>query len=132
MAAPVPAGLPACRLRLSPHCLCAQVNITWLTHLTSAVSVGLVGGVKIVPQWAAALLFEHHLDASPANLTGAMLIMVSGAIFTYGRSQRAPRVLANAADPTLGGAKRSEASLGRRLSAAEAGGDAKRGHGERG
>jgi len=69
-----------------------QVNITWLTHLTSAVSVGLVGGVKIVPQWGLALLVEHRLDASLVNLVGALLMIVAGALFSYGRSQRPPRV----------------------------------------
>jgi hypothetical protein len=46
--------------------------------------VGLVGGVKIVPQWAVALLVEHRLDASAVNLLGALLMMVAGALFTYG------------------------------------------------
>lgn len=69
-----------------------QVNITWLTHLTSAVTVGLVGGVKIVPQWALALLVEHRLDVSPLNILGALLMIAAGTLFTYGRAQRTPRV----------------------------------------
>ena len=71
-----------------------QVNITWLTHLTSAVTVGLVGGVKIAPQWAFALLFEHKLDVSASNLLGVFLMVVAGTLFTYGRAQRAPRIRA--------------------------------------
>lgn len=87
-----------------PRPSCAQVNITWLTHLTSAVTVGLVGGVKIVPQWALALLVEQSLDVSPLNILGALLMIVAGTLFTYGRAQRTPRVRAQyAAGGGIGG-----------------------------
>ena len=38
--------------------LAYQVNCTYLTAITSAVSVGLVGQLKIIPQWIAAVLFS--------------------------------------------------------------------------
>jgi hypothetical protein len=61
-----------------------QVNCTFLTFLTSAVGLGLVGQVKIIPQWFLAAFsargspnFQFHW----MNLLGAALIMVSAAGF---------------------------------------------------
>ncbi|KAL3925282.1 MAG: hypothetical protein SGARI_005871, partial [Bacillariaceae sp.] len=61
-----------------------QVNCTFLTFLTSAVSLGLVGQVKIIPQWLLAAFassrtsnFQFHW----MNLVGAFLIMGSAAAF---------------------------------------------------
>lgn len=99
-----------------------QVNITWLTHLTSAVTVGLVGGVKIVPQWALALLVEHRLDVSPLNILGALLMIAAGTLFTYGRAQRTPRVrlqqAAGAHAPPSGGCGEKRSRSAGHLSAA--------------
>ena len=56
-----------------------QVNITWLAKITSALSVGVVGGVKVVPQWAAAAIYyvepfpETRIIAACLNLSGALL-----------------------------------------------------------
>jgi hypothetical protein len=61
-----------------------QVNCTFLTFLTSAVSLGLVGQVKIIPQWLLAAFsssrnsnFQFHW----MNMLGALLIMGSAAAF---------------------------------------------------
>jgi hypothetical protein len=61
-----------------------QVNCTFLTFLTSAVALGLVGQVKIIPQWLLAAFsssrssnFQFHI----MNLLGAVLIMGSAATF---------------------------------------------------
>ncbi|KAG7350862.1 hypothetical protein IV203_010222 [Nitzschia inconspicua] len=61
-----------------------QVNCTFLTFLTSAVALGLVGQVKIVPQWLLAFIsssrssnFQFHA----MNLVGAALIMGSATAF---------------------------------------------------
>ena len=55
------------------------MNITWLAKITSALSVGVVGGVKVVPQWAAAAIYyvepfpETRIIAACLNLSGALL-----------------------------------------------------------
>ncbi|CAB9517513.1 expressed unknown protein [Seminavis robusta] len=61
-----------------------QVNCTALTYLTSAVSVGLVGQVKIIPQWIVATIFAmttSKFTLQRDNLIGAFLIMASAAAF---------------------------------------------------
>ena len=61
-----------------------QVNCTMLTHLTSAVSVGLVGQGKIIPQWIIATIFATatmKYKIQGYNLLGAFLIMTSAATF---------------------------------------------------
>mmetsp|Transcript_83486 Transcript_83486/g.150622 ORF Transcript_83486/g.150622 Transcript_83486/m.150622 type:complete len:371 (-) Transcript_83486:113-1225(-) len=52
-----------------------QVNLTWLAGLTSATTVGIVGGLKVVPQWLLNALFQFHLDLSPLNVGGAALVL---------------------------------------------------------
>jgi drug/metabolite transporter (DMT)-like permease len=61
-----------------------QVNCTALTHLTSAVSVGLIGQVKIIPQWIVATLVSSQ-TLQRDNLIGAALILASAATFAGSR-----------------------------------------------
>ena len=68
-----------------------QVNCTYLTYLTSAVSVGLVGQVKIIPQWIVAAIFAtatSDFTLQPRNIAGAFLIMISAAAFAMSKSWR--------------------------------------------
>jgi len=60
-----------------------QVNCTFLAFLTSAVDVGLVGQVKIIPQWIAASLFfdRSALHITELNGIGAFMTMTSAAVF---------------------------------------------------
>ena len=60
-----------------------QVNCTFLTFLTSAVSLGLVGQVKIIPQWVVASIFGVGIGrpTNTTSLMGAILIMSSAAAF---------------------------------------------------
>lgn len=58
-----------------------QVNITWLAGLTSAVTVGIVGGVKVVPQWLLNALFQLKVDLQVLNVSGALLIMVGSLLY---------------------------------------------------
>ena len=61
-----------------------QVNCTFLTYLTSAVALGLVGQVKIIPQWFVAAFTASrtsNFTMHPMNLVGAFLIMVSASGF---------------------------------------------------
>lgn len=58
------------------------MNVTWLAKLTSAISVGIVGGVKIIPQWITALLITGHIDRSWYHLVGALLLLVSSICWT--------------------------------------------------
>eukprot|EP00523_Entomoneis_sp_CCMP467_P007461 CAMPEP_0168740490 /NCGR_PEP_ID=MMETSP0724-20121128/12013_1 /TAXON_ID=265536 /ORGANISM="Amphiprora sp., Strain CCMP467" /LENGTH=478 /DNA_ID=CAMNT_0008787941 /DNA_START=183 /DNA_END=1619 /DNA_ORIENTATION=- len=73
---------------------CFQVNCTYLTHLTNTVSVGLVGQVKIIPQWIVATIFateiskDFHLQTQ--NVVGAILICVSAAAFCWSSTHHPP------------------------------------------
>jgi hypothetical protein len=60
-----------------------QVNCTFLAFLTSAVDVGLVGQVKIIPQWITAALFfdRTNLHITELNGIGAFMTMTSAAVF---------------------------------------------------
>lgn len=60
-----------------------QVNCTYLTHLTSSVAVGLVGQLKIIPQWIAATVFSSNVQfhLTGMNTIGAILTMTSAAAF---------------------------------------------------
>merc|ERR1712083_415855 len=58
-----------------------QVNITWLAGLTSATTVGIAGGVKVVPQWILNALFNLKIDASPLNLAGAGLTLAASVLY---------------------------------------------------
>jgi hypothetical protein len=73
-----------------------QANCTFLTCLTSAVTVGLVGQVKIIPQWILATVFSVMTNNNggggttsrlivlhPTALFGAFLICGSAAVFAY-------------------------------------------------
>jgi len=65
-----------------------QVNCTFLTYLTNAVTVGLVGQVKIIPQWIVAAIFAAFLmpqgfSFQLLNIVGAILIIASAAAFCY-------------------------------------------------
>jgi hypothetical protein len=64
-----------------------QVNITHLAKLTSAVTLGVVGGAKIVPMWLATVVLGGTLDASRLNLAGAALVLLGSAVWAC--SQRA-------------------------------------------
>lgn len=86
--------------------LAFQVNCTFLTGLTSAVSVGLVGQLKIIPQWIMALLFAPNVNfhLEPWNIAGALLSIMSAGAFAinnwmeYSRNKR-ERSLSNASLP---------------------------------
>jgi len=70
-----------------------QVNCTFLTYLSSTVAVGLVGQVKIIPQWILATItatqrtgFEVH----KINIVGAVCIMVSAAFYAIHNYTKSP------------------------------------------
>jgi hypothetical protein len=66
-----------------------QVNITWLAGLTSAVAVGIVGEVKVVPQWIMNGLFNtSSVDFSPQNIWGAVLSLAGSVVFAASASLR--------------------------------------------
>jgi len=66
-----------------------QVNITWLAGLVPATAVGIVGGVKVVPQWFFNALFNLKVDVSPLNIAGATLTIASSVLYvsavSYGK-----------------------------------------------
>lgn len=58
-----------------------QVNLTWLAGLTSAATVGIIGGVKVIPQWSMNALFQLKVDLSPLNIGGAMLVLLGSTLY---------------------------------------------------
>merc|ERR1711862_289560 len=64
-----------------------QVNITWLAGLTSAVAVGIVGEVKVVPQWLFNALFKLKVDFHPLNITGAAFSLAGSMLYAIAASQ---------------------------------------------
>merc|ERR1712066_857381 len=64
-----------------------QVNITWLAGLTSAVAVGIVGEVKVVPQWLFNALFNLKVDFHPLNITGAVFSLAGSMLYAIAASQ---------------------------------------------
>ena len=61
-----------------------QVNCTFLTFLSSTIAVGLVGQVKIIPQWILATITASRttgFTVQKMNIVGAVCIMVSAAAF---------------------------------------------------
>lgn len=60
-----------------------QVNCTFLAHLTSTVAVGLVGQLKIIPQWIVAMVFSSsaQFHMTGPNIFGALLTMTSAVVF---------------------------------------------------
>jgi len=58
-----------------------QVNLTWLTGLTSATTVGIVGGLKVVPQWILNAAFQLKVDLAPLNVGGAALVLSASILY---------------------------------------------------
>lgn len=63
-----------------------QVNITWLAGLTSAVAVGIVGEVKVLPQWVLNELFNLKVDFSPLNIAGAAFSLTGSILYAVSSS----------------------------------------------
>lgn len=70
-----------------------QVNITWLTGLTSATAVGIVGEVKVVPQWLMNAVFSLKVDLSPCNVAGALFSLGGSVLYAAAASRPARLVL---------------------------------------
>lgn len=66
-----------------------QVNITWLTQMTTALTVGIVGGLKVVPQWMLNALFNLKVDLHGLNILGAALVLLGSVMYAYSRVARA-------------------------------------------
>lgn len=64
-----------------------QVNITWLAGLTSAVAVGIVGEVKVLPQWILNAVFSLSVDLSPLNIVGAACSLAGSLMYAASASQ---------------------------------------------
>ena len=48
------------------------MNLTWLAALTSVATVGIIGGVKIIPQWILNGLFQLEAGACDAYQPAAI------------------------------------------------------------
>jgi len=75
-------GLPLAATGGGIFILIFQVNITYLSSLVTAVTVGMVGGMKIFPQWIAALVFAGKYEFDTLNLFGACIVLSSSLLFT--------------------------------------------------
>lgn len=58
-----------------------QLNFTWLVTLTSAVTVGITTGAKILPQFIGSLVFTQTLDLNPFHLIGSLCIFLSSCLW---------------------------------------------------
>mmetsp|Transcript_6606 Transcript_6606/g.13589 ORF Transcript_6606/g.13589 Transcript_6606/m.13589 type:complete len:482 (-) Transcript_6606:297-1742(-) len=70
-----------------------QVNCTFLTFLCTAVAVGLVGQVKIIPQWLVATFLASRTTGFKVrnmNMVGAVFIMLSAAAFAIYNYVKSP------------------------------------------
>lgn len=64
-----------------------QVNCTWLTYMTSTLTVGIVSGIKIVPQWiGAALVNGSPSMGRPMSAAGIVSLILSGVLWAVSRS----------------------------------------------
>eukprot|EP00427_Karlodinium_veneficum_P004563 CAMPEP_0169170620 /NCGR_PEP_ID=MMETSP1015-20121227/62260_1 /TAXON_ID=342587 /ORGANISM="Karlodinium micrum, Strain CCMP2283" /LENGTH=124 /DNA_ID=CAMNT_0009243725 /DNA_START=21 /DNA_END=395 /DNA_ORIENTATION=+ len=63
-----------------------HVNITWLAGITSAVAIGIVGELKVVPQWLLNAFFSFEVDLSPLNLLGAALSLLGSILYVIAAS----------------------------------------------
>mmetsp|Transcript_45267 Transcript_45267/g.105645 ORF Transcript_45267/g.105645 Transcript_45267/m.105645 type:complete len:404 (+) Transcript_45267:36-1247(+) len=70
-----------------------QVNLTWLVGLTSVATVGIIGGVKVVPQWILNALFQFKVDLNPLNLGGAALVILATSLYAYANYRAAKLVI---------------------------------------
>eukprot|EP01063_Lacrimia_lanifica_P038300 TRINITY_DN8100_c0_g1_i1.p1 TRINITY_DN8100_c0_g1~~TRINITY_DN8100_c0_g1_i1.p1 ORF type:complete len:385 (+),score=96.32 TRINITY_DN8100_c0_g1_i1:67-1221(+) len=59
-----------------------QVNCTFFAFLTSAVGIGILGQVKIVPQWLLATFLQHAAPSS-VSMVAAGLTILSAALYAY-------------------------------------------------
>jgi len=50
-----------------------QVNITWLSRLTSATTVGIIGQLKVVPQTLLSMLFQINESLNPLAILFTLL-----------------------------------------------------------
>ena len=70
-----------------------QVNCTFLTFLSSTVAVGLVGQVKIIPQWIVSTIYARRttgFEMHRINIVGAVCIMVSAAAYAFCNYNKSP------------------------------------------
>lgn len=62
-----------------------QVNMTWMSTMATAVTVGVIGSLKVFPQWVVAILYAGNLDLSLTNVTGAFLLLLFCTVWAYSR-----------------------------------------------
>lgn len=76
-----------------------QVNITWLTRLTSAVTVGMVGSIKVMPQWLLNDAFGLGRSLTPLSGVGALLVLASSCLYLHAQLKQSS---GQAAQPHVG------------------------------
>mmetsp|Transcript_34609 Transcript_34609/g.79177 ORF Transcript_34609/g.79177 Transcript_34609/m.79177 type:complete len:398 (-) Transcript_34609:164-1357(-) len=60
-----------------------QVNLSWLTNLTSAVTVGIIAEIKVIPQWLINSTFGLPVTLTTANIIGSVIMLSASAIYAY-------------------------------------------------
>mmetsp|Transcript_32178 Transcript_32178/g.70428 ORF Transcript_32178/g.70428 Transcript_32178/m.70428 type:complete len:418 (-) Transcript_32178:435-1688(-) len=59
-----------------------QMNITWLTKLTSATTVGVVGTMKVIPQWLLnSVCGLSTAKSSPLHTAGALTVLLACGLY---------------------------------------------------
>eukprot|EP00929_Paragymnodinium_shiwhaense_P051821 TRINITY_DN26016_c0_g1_i1.p1 TRINITY_DN26016_c0_g1~~TRINITY_DN26016_c0_g1_i1.p1 ORF type:complete len:372 (+),score=76.77 TRINITY_DN26016_c0_g1_i1:87-1202(+) len=68
-----------------------QVNLTWLASLTSAVTMAIVSGLKVVPQWLLNAAFNLKVDITFLNLSGAILVLSATMLYAWASYKKKQR-----------------------------------------
>eukprot|EP00403_Amphidinium_massartii_P011331 CAMPEP_0178427272 /NCGR_PEP_ID=MMETSP0689_2-20121128/29660_1 /TAXON_ID=160604 /ORGANISM="Amphidinium massartii, Strain CS-259" /LENGTH=410 /DNA_ID=CAMNT_0020048975 /DNA_START=12 /DNA_END=1244 /DNA_ORIENTATION=+ len=60
-----------------------QVNLTWLTSLTSAVTVGIIAEIKVIPQWLINSVFGLPVHLTTANIVGSVIMLSASGVYGF-------------------------------------------------
>jgi len=71
----------------SAFILIFQVNMTWLSKLTSATTVGMCGSLKVIPQWLLNAAFNMTVTLTPLNVAGSVLVLASSGVYFLASSK---------------------------------------------
>ncbi|CAE7340268.1 unnamed protein product [Symbiodinium sp. CCMP2456] len=80
-------GLPALLTVLSGGCVVTifQLNLTWLSTMVSACTIGIIGGAKIVPQYFVNAMVTGQFKLNVLDVSGVALVCSGALLYTAAR-----------------------------------------------
>ena len=84
-AAPSAAPFAASVLLSSVLLVGLHVDVFWMAKLTSAVTVGIAGVVKVIPMWLVAVALSGEFEHSALSVCGALVCLLSSALWAWTR-----------------------------------------------